>query len=718
MKIYTWLQKVILAVMMCIFLIIAGGSLYKFSQISLADGSNTPFLFIFGIVVCLQLFVIIRAMFRLIEHIGKTAPGRQYLLTQLCFGIMAVVFLILIANIHPRPLTDSYDDLDTAAWIVAHGAVTKDNYHIQFIGAYGNNYTLILLFSIILKGFSFLNLSGILNLFYVMNMAAILLSVFFTWLILKECVNIRAANKALVLCTLNPLYYCLVFWIYSLTLSLPVMMGIIYTAVKIYKCESKWQEIILGIIMGILIILGYELRPTTIFPFIAMLITTPVLIYKHRMFKKFFFTGAVMFMSALVIYSAVSMAKERYFGEIQGDNFPVSFWLSMGSHGTGDLDSNKDAWNIISEYQDKEERSEIFRNQTIDNYKELGVSGIVGLWLKKTLITWSDGYSTVNNRFSHGEISSYLYELIGGTHRQFFELYCQAYRFLIVLGIVLFCLKQSENGKISTLYYSMLITLAGGIAFYMIWEAKEIYSAAFLLPMFILAQEGLGQIADKKLPLPELLVKRRFITCIFAIMIVLVFLIGNYLCQSNETLNYYRINTMYNTRESGALEMKENICQDFYVEKAFNRIVLKADIDEGEKVVSDYTISILDSNKKLLVQKNVTADDIEKQKITLDFDKIQCDDHYYLTIHKNRTLYGDIHFYIRKTYFLDSYKGQLIVDGNRNYTNDLNMDVIYSSKQPYFTWRRRILFNGAFAFISVLCLVYIVKEQSAVEKRQ
>ena len=29
MKIYTWLQKVILAVMMCIFLIIAGGSLRR-----------------------------------------------------------------------------------------------------------------------------------------------------------------------------------------------------------------------------------------------------------------------------------------------------------------------------------------------------------------------------------------------------------------------------------------------------------------------------------------------------------------------------------------------------------------------------------------------------------------------------------------------------------------------------------------------------------------
>ena len=103
----------------------------------------------------------------------------------------------------------------------------------------------------------------------------------------------------------------------------------------------------------------------------------------------------------------------------------------------------------------------------------------------------ADGYSTVHNRMSHGEIQNYLYELIGGTHRQLFYIYCQAYRFLIVLGVVLFCLNGSRKKKGDVLYYIMFLSLAGGIAFYMLWEAKNIYSAAFLLPMIILAQEAL-----------------------------------------------------------------------------------------------------------------------------------------------------------------------------------------------------------------------------------
>ena len=202
------------------------------------------------------------------------------------------------------------------------------------------------------------------------------------------------------------------------------------------------------------------------------------------------------------------------------------------------------------------------------------------------------------------------------------------------------------------------------------------------------------------------------------VMIAVVFLCGDYMCRTKATFNYYRINTMYNSRESDPIEMTGSLCQDFYVEKAFNRITLMAGIDEEEGIISDYTISILDSNKRLLAEKNVKADDIKKRRITLDFDKIQCDNHYYLTIRKNQTSYGDIHFYIRNTYFLDSYRGQLIVDGAGDFVNDLNMDVSYSVKQPYFTFGRRMLFNGTYAVISILCFVYILKEQKAVERER
>ena len=717
MKIYTWLQKVIFVVMSFVFLLISAGTLYNFSKVSMTGSSNIPFLFIFGLVICLQLFIVVKALFRMVDCIERRVPRGQYVLMLACFGIMIVIFLILIASIHPRPVTDYYDDLDTAAWIASHGAVHADNFHIKYIGAYGNNYTLTLVFAVLLKVFSFLEVTGILTVFNIVNMAAVLLGVFLTWLIVKECVNIRAANKVLILCVLNPIYYCLVFWVYSLTLCLPFMMGIIYIAIRIYKCDAVWKEILCGVLMGACIVAGYELRPTAVFTLIAMLVTTPVLIYKRKLFKKILVTGVVTLVSAGILYSAVSMVKNRYFGEIQEQNFPVSFWLAMGSHGTGALESNKEAWNVIKEYQNSDERSEIFWDKTIQNYKELGLAGTANLWTRKTLITWADGYSTLQNRMSHGESDSYLFELLGGTHRQIFYLYCQAYRFLIVLGIVLFCLKHAVSGKVSTLHFTMLITLAGGVAFYVLWEAKDIYSAAFLMPMFILAQEGLDNLFKRKVPAFAVREKRLVMNSMYVFTAVLACLMMWHLFGTEKTLNYYRINTMYNERESDVIEVKEDICQDFYVEKAFNRITLMADADDEENV-SDYTISLLDSQKNVLFEQTVTAEDINTklQRIQLDFNKTQCDNHYYLTIKKNQAAGGDIHFYIRNTYLLDSYRGQLEVDGDGNYVNDLNMNVIYHVKQPYFSGRRKILFTGVYVLISMMCMGYIVYEQQSVKR--
>ena len=212
MKIYTWLQRILFAVMGVVFLIITLGCLYNFSQVDLGDSNNTPVLFAFGVIVALQLFVIIRALFRLVDKIEYDASKKShYLIPVVCFCIMAVVFIILMCVMQPRPITDSYDDLDTAAWIASHGAVDVDNYHIKYMGAFSNNYTLTLIFAVILKVLPFLQMSGILMVLTLMNAVAILVAIFLMWLILKECVGIRAANKALILCTFNPIYYCLVF---------------------------------------------------------------------------------------------------------------------------------------------------------------------------------------------------------------------------------------------------------------------------------------------------------------------------------------------------------------------------------------------------------------------------------------------------------------------------------------------------------------------------
>ena len=99
-------------------------------------------------------------------------------------------------------------------------------------------------------------------------------------------------------------------------------------------------------------------------------------------------SGIVALIAAVVLSVTVSTVKDRYFGEIQDQNYPILYWISMGSHGSGDLVSNGEEKAILEKYETADERSNAFLKRTIDNYKQLGISGTADLWVRKTLTTW------------------------------------------------------------------------------------------------------------------------------------------------------------------------------------------------------------------------------------------------------------------------------------------------------------------------------------------
>ena len=78
------------------------------------------------------------------------------------------------------------------------------------------------------------------------------------------------------------------------------MMGIVYVAIRIYKCIDIKKEVLLEIFLGILIVVGYELRPTNVFPVIAMVLALPLVLSKHHVLKKILRSGIVALIAAVV----------------------------------------------------------------------------------------------------------------------------------------------------------------------------------------------------------------------------------------------------------------------------------------------------------------------------------------------------------------------------------------------------------------------------------
>jgi len=175
-----------------------------------------------------------------------------------------------------------------------------------------------------------------------------------------------------------------------------------------------------------------------------------------------------------------------------------------------------------------------------------------------------------------------------------------------------------------------------------------------------------------------------------------------------------RINSTANTRIQ--LPIDEGSCrvirQDFYERNAFNRIVLKADIDPDDAgSCSTYAVTLEDSRRKTLYSAIIDEGCIVDGVVELSMDEIQSDSHYRLSLEKQ----GDrapIRFYTRYSLLLDQYRGSLSTDLTDVFPSDLVMDVEYRYTGPYLKPNERLALALLLAAAAGFNLLYLSKKVS------
>lgn len=371
------------------------------------------------------------------------------------------------------------------------------------------------------------------------NALNIMVSVAFLYATVLACRGLMVANRLLVLCALNPLYYGLVCWVYSLTFSLPIMMGSLYVGLRIHRAKGKASAVAWAALEGLLFVLGFEIRPTACFPAVAMAIVAVrnAVTAKGSVRSQALRRLAVVALSGCIATACclgvASTVKHKYFYEVEGGSYPVTFWLSMGSHGKGNNHTNGADHRLVKSLPQDERFGGMLRN-TLNNYMENGMLGTLGLWGSKMLRTWSNGYACIYNRANNNESGSSLaYELLGGGYRDIYAVWCHASRLLAVLGVVVVCLRAVRLRGVgeSGLTLGLMLTLLGGIVFYWLWEAKVIYSAPFVPVMLPLASEGwehCGRLVSSLAATARPSVRRLAIGGLTMVMLCSVAMIGVY----------------------------------------------------------------------------------------------------------------------------------------------------------------------------------------------
>lgn len=601
----------LLLAVFCLFIGICG--FVRWDASWLRDMNTVPvqiLIILTGIIfLCAALFLI----FRLLKRLDDRGLKRAALL---CILILAAGQLLLLLLFRPMLRYDPLKTFDMAVEMLKTHAVSE-TYEGGYFARYTNNYPIVLLtywFLSVLSKFG-LPQSSFMPAVQLVNVICITGSAWLGYLIVKELKGRRKAVFYLTVCVLCPLSYVWAGFFYTTTCSIPCLMGILYLYLRMPKAGTAPKRTLLGGLMGLLLILGYKLRATTMIAGIAVFIMVVIRLWKltagkrkslpqltavfSAAFKKYVSSIAVFLVTAVLSLAFWHAATERYVPfDYENTGFPMIHWVMMSSRWDGSFDQSDELYTFS--FKTKEEKIEADKKVLLERIRDAGPAGLAVLAGRKLLNTWADGtdsFLAENSYCTYGR----LYEYLLGSKSGFTVIYSQIFRVLQMLIIGLSALRALKRRTHSPLFLIQL-TFLGGIAFHLVWETNPLYSICFTFLGLILLSDGIASLAEEK-ALSLVLPKSRFVcTGALAVVLVLLILCKGELVETPIEEQHYRVNQyQYAGEAAGFVSGYEQIyTQTFTADKPFNRIAVQAINTVGPYNQSAFMVKLTDEHGTVL----------------------------------------------------------------------------------------------------------------------
>lgn len=683
-------HRIIIFSLFVCFICVCVGSIDVIRSQTIGVTNNTNRTLLFGFTFCLMAFLLVWKCFYWLDNLSVRGCA---LFSVIVFILMAGIMVAISFCARVMQFSDAYDVMDTALFLKDNAEVSADLPYIKYVGSFGNNYPVILFQEVLLKILSWLNVQNCEIFLTHLNILFILSAVVLTWLIVKETRGVRIAAKTGFVCLLNPYFYLIVNWTYSMTFSLPIMMGILYFALLLKKTKKTINGVFFSLIEGLLVGIGFLIRPTTVFPLIAAVIVWLPFTIRRKISKQFVIQCICLLFVLVLVFSIGNAKVNSRFGSIQHLNMPLSFWLLMGSHENGVW--NESDLNKMMTLQDSADKSQFGFDQTIKNYTNMGIDGTINHWYKKLITAWADGGFFYRSAPTSEGNSLSEYILGNGARNQLAMIYSQAFRLMMIIGFILACFIALLKRNMPEIVLIMIITIFGCVAFHSIWETNGRYSIPFILPMLVVVEYGISSLQAYSMNKVSLNKSQKHILGM-ALMGFLLIVCSNLnsVLKEKTTLNFYRVSSTINTRVCAPIEPQGflQLDQDFYAEKPYNTLFLKATLptQESKDEYSTYDLSILNDEEQMLFSTLITAEMISGQGIKVPFETISGSNHYHIRLMKKEPEEKSIQLYTHYTYAVDDYKGVLSTDDGKVYSNDLMMDIYEAKDTSLYSDKVRV----------------------------
>lgn len=654
-KMFNFVNKFLLIFTIICFSISLIGAIFFYTNRSY-DYLN-PLVLIVGSIVYLLLLI------KLYKVIIKLDDKKKKIIVGILLGLQFILLLISAFVISSIPQVDLIHILTEINSLNDTGSILNSVYY----SVYPNNRFLL----IILYGLQKIIPIGNQILFSLLSTICISVMSLFTYKTVNKVLNLNKGLLSLFICVLSPIFYLYVSYYYTDVLMLPFASILIYLIVKTKDEKNLKSNVLYGLLIGIIAIIGYKIRAVAIFILVAyfvyLIFTKKILI----VLKKF----APIIIGAILTITCIGTIENKFFTNVNVDKeFPMTHWIMMGVNEKSDGYYSQDDYNLSSSASNVSERTDLNIKEIKNRLSDLGPFGTVKLLVVKLVSVWGKGdysyqkYLELVNDFNPSY--SYLLE----DKNIVINYLLQFSKIVVMFMAIISLINIYKSGKKSII----AISLFGAVFFYLVWEVCPRYGLSFLPWLILIGTCSYDTLNTNY----EKFKFYKYFKCIILVLTLALFAFSfNKYTGISYKENIVAKDSVTNVKYI-SLNKEAVITQTLDLYDSFNKIRLKFKVNEIDDAT--YKLELITKNE-VVYEKDFKKNDLKDKKYT-DFylDKTYEGGSYTVRLSSDST--SDLEVYIAYKEKFDYYPNGILEVNKKEETGDLMFEVVNNEERGIYTY--------------------------------
>ena len=654
-KMFNFVNKFLLIFTIICFSISLIGAIFFYTNRSY-DYLN-PLVLIVGSIVYLLLLI------KLYKVIIKLDDKKKKIIVGILLGLQFILLLISAFVISSIPQVDLIHILTEINSLNDTGSILNSVYY----SVYPNNRFLL----IILYGLQKIIPISNQILFSLLSTICISVMSLFTYKTVNKVWDLNKGLLSLFICVLSPIFYLYVSYYYTDVLMLPFASILIYLIVKTKDEKNLKSNVLYGLLIGIIAIIGYKIRAVAIFILVAyfvyLIFTKKILI----VLKKF----APIIIGAILTITCIDTIENKFFTNVNVDKeFPMTHWIMMGVNEKSYGYYSQDDYNLSSSASNVSERTDLNIKEIKNRLSDLGPFGTVKLLVVKLVSVWGKGdysyqkYLELVNDFNPSY--SYLLE----DKNIVINYLLQFSKIVVMFMAIISLINIYKSGKKSII----AISLFGAVFFYLVWEVCPRYGLSFLPWLILIGTCSYDTLNTNY----EKFKFYKYFKCIILVLTLALFAFSfNKYTGISYKENIVAKDSVTNVKYI-SLNKEAVITQTLDLYDSFNKIRLKFKVNEIDDAT--YKLELITKNE-VVYEKDFKKNDLKNKKYT-DFylDKTYEGGSYTVRLSSDST--SDLEVYIAYKEKFDYYPNGILEVNKKEETGDLMFEVVNNEERGIYTY--------------------------------